>query len=77
MHVVRKRHPSAHGIQVPAVKTVYMYVIRTQKLTWLIHVTVPEKTDHSMQMSDVEILVAHCSVLFTLLCNGEVRMKQA
>ena len=36
------------------------------------NVTVPEKTDHSVQISDVEILVPCCSALFTL-SNSEVR----
>ena len=37
------------------------------------YVTVPEKTDHSAPISDVEILVPRCSALFTLR-NGEVRI---
>ena len=36
-------------------------------------VTMPEKTDHFAQISDIEILVPHCSALFSL-CNGEVRI---
>ena len=38
-----------------------------------VFVTVSEKTDHLVQVSDIEILVPCCSTLFTL-CNGEVRI---
>ena len=37
-----------------------------------VYVTVPEKTDHPAQISDVKILVPRCSTLFNLR-NGEVR----
>ena len=40
------------------------------------YVTVLENTDHSAQISDVEILVPHCSTLFTLR-KGEVRISIA
>ena len=39
----------------------------------IIYVTVPEKTDHFSQISDIDILVSRCSALFTLR-NGEVRI---
>ena len=38
--------------------------------------TVSEKNDHLAQVSDIEILVPHCSALFTL-SNGEVRIAIA
>ena len=38
-----------------------------------VYVTVPKKTDHFAQISDIEILVPHCSALFTP-CNGEIRI---
>ena len=31
-----------------------------------VYVTMPEKTDHFAQISDMDILVPHCSALFTL-----------
>ena len=37
------------------------------------YVTASEKTDHLAQVSDFELLVPRCSVLFTL-CNGKVRI---
>ena len=36
------------------------------------YVTVPEKTDHSVALSDIEIVVPSCSALFTVR-NREVR----
>ena len=39
----------------------------------LAYMTVSEKADHSAQMSNVEILVPHCSTL----CNCEVRITIA
>ena len=33
----------------------------------------PEKTDHSVHISDIEILVPRCSTLFTS-CKGDVRI---
>ena len=38
-----------------------------------VYVSVPEKTDHSVQILDIEISVPHCSALFTLH-NDEVRI---
>ena len=38
-----------------------------------VYVTVPEKTDHTAQTSNVEILILRCSALFTLR-NSAVRI---
>ena len=50
-------------INLEAMVALYMYM----------YVTASEKIDHFAQISDIEILVPHCSALFTLR-NGEVRI---